>query len=108
MSKIEAPWTVEQTAALNAWQRDGRVHPFTCGSGDRMDEKHRAAQALYGGDFGQLMATPNGWFCPACDYRQKWAHDFMVTLPLGEPDTSDIPEAGPGFFGRADRQEPKP
>lgn len=76
--KLEAPWTVEQTVALNAWQRDGSVHPFTCGN-DRMDPAHVRYQADHPSeDFGQLMATPNGWFCPACTYRQTWAHRFMA------------------------------
>lgn len=78
---LRAPWTVEQTAALNAWQTNGRFHPFTCGN-DRGDAKHRAYAEAHGGDLGQLMATPNGWFCPACDYRQDWAHEFMAK-PIG-------------------------
>jgi hypothetical protein len=79
--KIEAPWTDEQVANLNRWQENGRVHPFTCGSGDRMDAAHRKIQERDGGDFGQLVATLDGWVCPACDYRQNWAHDFMLVVP---------------------------
>jgi len=75
--KTFAPWTPDEVAGLNAWQSDPRVHPFTCG-GDRMDEAHRAYQAAHGGDFGQLVATPEGWTCPVCDYRQTWAHSFMT------------------------------
>lgn len=75
--KVEAPWTLEQTVALNAWQRNERVHPFTCG-GDRADNAHIRYAAAHGGDNGQLMATPNGWFCPVCNYTQNWAHDFMT------------------------------
>lgn len=79
--KVEAPWTPEQVAALNRWQDSGRVHPFTCGSGNRMDAEHQIQQANRGGDFGQLIASTNGWFCPACSYRQTWAHDFMADPP---------------------------
>jgi hypothetical protein len=82
MARVDAPWTVEQTVALNAWQRAGRVHPFTCG-GDRMDNAHIRYAAAHGGDNGQLIATPNGWSCPVCSYRQTWAHDFMFRPPPG-------------------------
>lgn len=80
MARIDAPWTPEQAAALNRWQRDDRVHSFTCG-GDRADNAHVAYSIAHGGDYGQLVATPNGWFCPVCSYRQTWAHDFMMILP---------------------------
>jgi hypothetical protein len=59
---IHPPWSAEQIAALNAFQHDGRFHPFTCGN----DSRHPV-----------LVATPAGWICEACDYRQAWAHDFM-------------------------------
>jgi hypothetical protein len=61
---IRAPFTPEQIDALNRWQHNGRVHPFTCGT----DSRHRV-----------LVATPAGWVCEDCTYRQDWAHDFMVT-----------------------------
>ena len=25
-----------------------------------------------------LIATPDGWICPSCDYTQDWAHGFMA------------------------------
>jgi hypothetical protein len=28
-----------------------------------------------------LLATKAGWLCPHCDYRQDWAHPFMVASP---------------------------
>lgn len=75
--KIEAPFTPEQVRHLNAWQH-GPYHPFTCGSGDRMDARHVAYQAEHPDeDFGQLIATAEGWICPVCSYRQQWAHGFM-------------------------------
>lgn len=82
MTQVRAPWTAEQVAALNRWQANADVHPFTCGSGVRMDAAHRAFQASHPDqDFGQLVATENGWACPACGYRQAWAHDFMLSTP---------------------------
>ena len=75
--KMTAPWNDEQVAALNQFQLEQRFHPFTCG-GDRTDAAHRAYQADHGGDFGQLVATNDGWVCPVCDYRQNWAHGFMA------------------------------
>lgn len=77
-------WTDEQVAALNAYQARDDSHPFTCGSDNRGDEAHRAVQDEDGGDLGQLVATRQGWICPACDYRQFWAHDFMFAQALTE------------------------
>jgi hypothetical protein len=63
---IRAPWTDEQVAALNKWQQRDDFHPFTCP--DRYPN----------GTHVVLVAYPDGWHCPACDYRQDWAHDFMA------------------------------
>jgi hypothetical protein len=65
----KAPWTEEEVCKLNEFQKDGRFHPFTCG-GDRRDENHLDGE-------GVLVATPNGWMCPYCDYKQDWCHQFM-------------------------------
>jgi hypothetical protein len=82
MSKIVAPWDDATVAALNRWQAAGFVHPFTCG-GERSDAVHRYYALAQGqGDRGILVATRDGWVCPACDYRQDWAHDFMVSKPI--------------------------
>lgn len=75
--EIYPPWTQEQVDALNAYQRSGQYHPFTCGR-DRGNAAHRAYADERGEDLGQLVATVNGWKCPVCDYRQEWAHDFMA------------------------------
>ncbi len=73
----KAPWTEEEVANLNAFQESGRFHPFTCG-GARCDDAHKAYADEHGGDYGQLVATADGWKCPVCDYRQDWAHPFMA------------------------------
>lgn len=69
--RIKPPWTQEQCDRLNAFQTSGQFHPFTCGSGNRTDDKHLDGE-------GVLVATPEGWKCRYCDYRQEWAHDFMA------------------------------
>ena len=66
-----APWTPSQVDALNAFQRAGLFHPFTCG-GEHDD----------GGVV--LTATENGWVCQLCDYTQDWAHAFMLTPAASE------------------------
>lgn len=65
---IVAPWTDRQVEALNTWQRERPVHPFTCGKRDDHESE------------GVLTATREGWVCeePDCDYAQDWAHDFMA------------------------------
>jgi len=78
MSDTNQPiWTAGQVKALNDWQGCVHLHPFTCGN-NRMDEAHIAYQKEHGGDFGQLVATENGWICPVCGYKQNWAHNFMM------------------------------
>ncbi len=76
--RITAPWTPAEVEALNLYQQEGRLHPFTCG-GDRGDPAHRAYAAEHGGDNGQLVATEEGWVCPVCRYKQDWAHAFMTS-----------------------------
>lgn len=68
--KIKAPFTSEQVKRLNAFQKSGLFHPFTCGNPERTDENHP--------DRGILVATRGGWVCPNCYYTQDWAHAFMV------------------------------
>jgi hypothetical protein len=60
---IQAPFTDDQVASLNAYQGAGAFHPFTCGT-----ESCR----------GALLATRDGWRCPRCDYRQPWAWEWMA------------------------------
>lgn len=56
-------------------------HPLTCG-GNRSDEAHVAYQKEHGGDFGELVSTPNGLMCPVpgCGYKQNWTDDNDVEL----------------------------
>jgi hypothetical protein len=84
---LKTPWTEQQVAALNEYQRSGRFHPFTCGH----DSTHDA-----------LVATPEGWVCPDCDYRQDWAHAFMAD-PFVRPAYPDLPGGAnhPQQFGKA-------
>lgn len=78
-------FTDEEVAALWRWQFGPwgdpfdphatlrpRMHPFTCPN--RGDGKHLEV----GGDLGILVPTRRGWICLCCDYRQLWAHDFMM------------------------------
>ena len=77
MGPPRAPWTDEQVAALNAFQADRRVHPFTCPErGD--DAHHRISVLAAKRDVGMLVATRDGWVCPVCGYTQDWAHDGML------------------------------
>jgi len=53
-------WTDDQVFVLNSHQHRGDLHPYTCGNASR----HRP-----------LIATPQGWRCADCDYRQYWSHE---------------------------------
>ena len=78
--EITAPWTSEQVDALNRFQQEANMHPFTCGA------LHSSGQSPV------LQATHDGWVCPdsACKYTQEWAHAFMADpgawpkFPFGE------------------------
>lgn len=63
---MKAPWTAAQIEALNAYQALGYVHEFTC-SNEQGDCKVRT-----------LTATPDGWVCLGCGYKQDWAHGWMA------------------------------
>ncbi|MBO0719048.1 MAG: hypothetical protein J2P55_17195 [Rhizobiales bacterium] len=67
---IRAPWSTDEIAALNRYQRRGMFHPFTCPHHTGME-----------GDDRMLFATRDGWICAHCDYRQDWAHRAMLTAP---------------------------
>lgn len=71
--RLFAPWTPEQVDALNDYQRDAPMHPFTCanrGIGHRWHDDMS--------DLGMLIATENGWVCRDCAYTQNWAHPWMA------------------------------
>lgn len=61
-----APWATAEVASLNAFQASGVIHPFTCGS-----DGEPPCNSV-------LVATPAGWECPGCDYRQNWAISWMA------------------------------
>lgn len=62
-AQITAPWTDQQVESLNEFQVSGVMHPFTC-------HRHPAERLL--------MARPEGWECPSCDYTQTWAYLYMA------------------------------
>jgi hypothetical protein len=69
--KIFAPFTDEQVAALNCYQKYGDFHPFTCCS-------HEGCQRATREDRGILIASNEGWKCPCGKWEQTWAHSFMA------------------------------
>ncbi len=86
-------FTLEEVKSLNAYQRSGVRHPYTCGWNHR-DENHLDGEGL-------LVATEGGWICPYCNYRQdgapdwmknwKWKEMFRIS-PYAEPEESDWSE----------------
>lgn len=71
---IRAPWTTEQIAALNRYQKSARHHPFTCA--------FRDDHPVIDGEKGVLVARPEGWVCQHCGYTQGWAHAAMLSEGL--------------------------
>jgi hypothetical protein len=63
---VEAPWTADQVANLNAYQQAGVMHPFT---GERQSN----------GDETILIATSVGWIAaPDGPVVQTWAYAMMA------------------------------
>lgn len=60
---VDAPFTLEQIAVLNAYQARDDAHPYTCENWHGEPASRR-----------NLVATEAGWICPHCSYTQKWAH----------------------------------
>ncbi len=69
--------TDEQIQEFNEYQKSGIFHPFTCGSGNRCDDKHLDGEGL-------LVATKDGVICPYCDYRQSWIPALPTNLRMRE------------------------
>ncbi len=64
-------FTPNEVAYLWEFQKSGAMHPFTC--------PHRGENHIENGiDLGGLIPTVHGWICQCCDYKQDWAHDFML------------------------------
>jgi len=82
---IKAPFTDEQIKNLMEYQRGeggwaaSPMHPFTCINHGRSDH-------ILHPDY--LVATHDGWVCPACDYTQDWAHSFMAEKRVYNPLTA--------------------
>jgi hypothetical protein len=87
MPIIRAPFTDEQVENLNAWQKMGWIHEYTCGNKDKHPK-----------DTGSLIATKKGWVCPYCNYTQAWAHDFAADRKP-TPDDRE-PKEPPFHFGK--------
>jgi hypothetical protein len=64
MALNRLPWPLEIVDRLNEYQQAGEYHPLTCGK-NRTDEYHLDGE-------GVLVATPTGWRCPYCDYKQDF------------------------------------
>lgn len=83
-----APWDATTVARLNAFQRRGGMHPFTCGNDTR----------------DVLVATKDGWVCPNCEYTQDWALAFMVEIGMKNTTAEDYTEA----LNEVEFPEPEP
>lgn len=73
MSIEKKVFTPEEIKALEKFQNDRSVHPFTCcGPSDILEcERNKGISE------GILTPTENGWICPCGKYTQNWAHSFM-------------------------------
>lgn len=83
---VECPECIAKSPDLESSKKEEQVipaffHPMTCG-GNRGDEAHVAYQKEHGGDFGELVSTPNGLMCPVpgCGYKQNWIDDNEAKL----------------------------
>ncbi len=72
LETTKAPWRTDEVDALNATQRNGIIHPFTC------PNRGNGTHVNHNGDLGALTATENGWICLSCGYKQDWAYEMML------------------------------
>ena len=70
MTHINAPFTPDQVASINAYQVSGMFHEFTC----PREECKRTAPGRY----TTLVASGDCLACPRCGYEQFWAHPPMT------------------------------
>lgn len=75
--------TTESLRNLNAWQHSGFTHPYTCGSGNRTDNRHLDGEGI-------LVAIESGWICPFCDYSQDF-RDWNFENNLRQRNPADSP-----------------
>ncbi len=71
---IEAPFTTQQVAAINAHQRS-RFHPLTCCSAVNPNN----CRDRFGVE-ARLVALRDGLFCETCDYVQTWVPEGVTRL----------------------------
>lgn len=69
-NKIKAPFTDAQVRAINDFQNNAFVHPFTCCSHDGCNRSEH--------NEGILKATSEGLICPCGKYTQNWVHSYMA------------------------------
>jgi hypothetical protein len=76
MTRIEAPWTDDQVASLNAYQTAGYVHPYTYGDGDEKVD---------------LIATQDGWVAKlGGPVVQNWALEDMCNWKWRWPEFEQL------------------
>lgn len=97
-NEISAPFGEDIALRLNAYQLGVSgifSHPFTCANSG--DGRHPSNEIT-----GVLVATPDGWRCPFCEYEQDWAWRIMAGDALGFLwEKIDAPES----LGFSERQE---
>ena len=76
--RIDTPWTDNQVASLDAYQKAGYVHPFTYGDGEEKID---------------LTATRDGWVTKkGGPVVQTWAHEFMTNWQWRIPEFDKLRE----------------
>lgn len=61
--RVYAPWTGEQVISINYYQSYTAFIPKRCPT------QHYSR-------FPALVATPDGYICPLCDFKQNWCGSF--------------------------------
>lgn len=65
----EAPWSEEDVVLLTLRQQVSWLHEYTCPTDHEIEHATLPIKANL-----VLIATPRGWYCPICRYRQSWCH----------------------------------
>ena len=67
---ISAPFSERESKKLNALQKNGMHHGYTCCSPESIAECERRS----GKNTGLLVVKNGVWVCPCGKYKQFWAH----------------------------------
>lgn len=101
---------VKKVQEMTAWQKDYRVHPFTCGN-DSCSINVRRLDPLVGYEVqhrAALVPTVRGWICQFCDWTQPLFDPCHDSRGLVSPASTALRTATALLTAAVEAGEPLP